>query len=81
VPPCLPAKQKDHLLALFAADEHVQAEAISATCQQMITAYREPGRSRGRALMVKLVESLSHGVPAALEPDWLVRCQLRLPMA
>jgi transposase len=32
----------------------------------MIAAYREPGRTRGRALMVKLIESLSHGVPAAL---------------
>jgi transposase len=32
----------------------------------MTAAYREPGRTRGRALMVKLTESLSHGVPAAL---------------
>ena len=32
----------------------------------MIAAYREPDRTRGRALMVKLIESLSHGVPAAL---------------
>ena len=33
---------------------------------QMIAAYREPGRAPGPALMVKLIESLSHGVPAAL---------------
>jgi len=59
-------KQKDRLLALFAADEHVQVEATWAIYQQMIAAYREPGRTRGRALMVKLIESLSHGVPAAL---------------
>jgi hypothetical protein len=59
-------KQKDRLLALLAADEHVQVEATRAICQQMIAAYREPGRTRGRALMVKLIESLSHGVPAAL---------------
>jgi transposase len=32
----------------------------------MIAAYREPNRTPGRALMVKLIESLSHGVPAAL---------------
>ena len=32
----------------------------------MIAAYREPDRTRGRALMVKLTGSLSHGVPAAL---------------
>ena len=59
-------KQKDRLLALFAADEHAQVEATWAIYQQMIAAYREPGRTRGRALMVKLIESLSHGVPAAL---------------
>jgi transposase len=59
-------KQKDRLLALFAADEHVQVEATWTIYQQMIAAYREPDRTRGHALMVKLIESLSHGVPAAL---------------
>ncbi len=34
--------------------------------QRMITAYRHPDRTRGRELMVKLIESLSHGVPAVL---------------
>jgi len=32
----------------------------------MITAYREPDRTRGRELMTALIETLSHGVPAAL---------------
>jgi len=32
----------------------------------MITAYREPDRTRGRALMTKLIESLTEGVPPAL---------------
>jgi transposase len=50
-------KQKDRLPALFAADEHVQAEATWTSCQQMIATYREPDRTRGRALMVKLIES------------------------
>jgi hypothetical protein len=59
-------KQKDRLLALFTAVEHVQVEATWAIYQQMIAAYREPDRTRGRPLMVKLIESLSHGVPAAL---------------
>jgi transposase len=58
--------QKDRLLALFAADEHVQVEATWTIYQQIFAAYREPDRTRGRALMVKLIESLSHGVPAAL---------------
>lgn len=53
----LTGKQKDRLLALLAADEHVQAEATRAIYQQMIAASREPGRTRGRALMVKLTES------------------------
>jgi transposase len=59
-------KQKDRLLALLAAAQHARAEATRAICQQMIAAYREPGRARGRALMARLTESLSHGVPAAL---------------
>jgi transposase len=32
----------------------------------MITAYREPNRKTGRALMTSLIESISRGVPAAL---------------
>lgn len=32
----------------------------------MITAYRDPDRSSGRAIMVKLIKSVTHGVPAVL---------------
>ena len=32
----------------------------------MIAAYREPDRTRGRALMTSLIASVSHGVPSAL---------------
>jgi transposase len=32
----------------------------------MIAAYREPDRSKGRELMVKLIESVGQGVPSAL---------------
>ena len=32
----------------------------------MIAAYREPDRTRGRALMTSLIASVSHGVPAEL---------------
>ena len=32
----------------------------------MITAYRETDKARGKQLMCQLIESLSHGVPAAL---------------
>jgi transposase len=59
-------KQKDRLSDLFATDEHVQVEATWGIYQRMIAAYREPDRAKGRELMVKLIESVSHGVPAAL---------------
>ncbi len=59
-------KQKDRLAALFKTDEHVEVEATWGIYQRMITAYREPDRPRARELMQKLIESVSHGVPAAL---------------
>jgi hypothetical protein len=62
----LTEKQKDRLVDLFASDEHVQAEATWGIYQRTIAAYREPDRVKGRELMIKLIESVSHGVPAAL---------------
>jgi len=59
-------KQCQRLKDLFTADEHVQVEATWGIYQRMITAYREPDRTRGRELMKKLIESVSHGVPGAL---------------
>ncbi|MEU6643487.1 ISL3 family transposase [Saccharomonospora sp. NPDC046836] len=59
-------KQADRLTALFAVDEHVEVEATWGIYQQMIAAYRHEDRRRGRELMVKLIDSVSHGVPAAL---------------
>jgi transposase len=62
----LTEKQKDRPADLFATEDHVQVEATWGIYQRMIAAYREPDRTRGRDLMVKLIESVSHGVPAAL---------------
>jgi transposase len=59
-------KQKDRLAGLFAADEHVEVEATWGIYQQMIAAYREPERARARTSMQQLINSISHGVPAAL---------------
>ena len=59
-------KQKQRLQALFASDRHVEVEATWGVYQRMIAAYREPDRARGRELMTKLIDSISHGVPAAL---------------
>jgi len=60
-------KQTQRLHDLFAADEHVEVEATWGIYQRMIAAYREPDRTRGRELMHKLIETVSHGVPAALK--------------
>jgi transposase len=59
-------KQRRRLEELFATDAHVEVEATWAVYQRMITAYRDPDRTRGRAVIVSLIDSISHGVPAAL---------------
>ncbi|MFT3854159.1 MAG: ISL3 family transposase [Ilumatobacteraceae bacterium] len=59
-------KQNDRLDALFAGDDHVEVEITWSVYQQMIGAYREPDRRRGRQMMASLIDSLAHGVPAAL---------------
>ena len=62
-------KQCQRLRDLFAdhaPDEHVQVQATWGVYQRMIDAYREPDRAKGRELMVKLIETVSTGVPAAL---------------
>jgi len=59
-------KQHLRLQALFGTDQHVEVEATWAIYQAMIAAYREPDRSRGRQLMRRLIDSISHNVPAAL---------------
>jgi transposase len=59
-------RQRQRLNALFAVEEHVQVEATWGIYQRMITAYREPDRTRGRQLMTTLINALSSGVPAAL---------------
>jgi transposase len=60
-------KQRQRLEALFSADEHVEVEATWGIYQRMITAYREPDKTRGRELMRQLIESISHGVPDVLK--------------
>jgi transposase len=62
----LTGKQNNRLHALFTADEHVEVEATWGINQRMIAAYREPDRTQGRKLMQQLINSVSHGVPAAL---------------
>ena len=59
-------KQTRRLTDLFATDEHVEIEATWGIYQRMIAAYREPDRCHGRKLMQQLINSVSHGEPAAL---------------
>jgi transposase len=59
-------RQHQRLIALFGIEDHVQVEATWGIYQRMIGAYREPDRAKGRQLMTALIESVSHGVPAAL---------------
>nr|WP_208390722.1 ISL3 family transposase [Brooklawnia cerclae] len=59
-------KQKQRLDRLFTGDDHVEVEATWAVYQRMVTAYREPDRTRGRDLMTHLIASLAQGVPATL---------------
>jgi len=62
----LTEKQQNRLNDLFTGDDHVQVEATWGIYQRMIAAYREPNRAQGRQLMSKLIDSVSHSVPAAL---------------
>ncbi len=59
-------KQRGRLVELFATDDHVEVEATWGIYQRMIAAYREPERTLGRELMVKLIASVTAGVPKAL---------------
>jgi transposase len=59
-------KQKARLTDLFTSDAHVEVEATWGIYQRMIGAYREPDKKKGRKLMVKLIGSVSHGVPVQL---------------
>ncbi|MDQ3628575.1 MAG: ISL3 family transposase [Actinomycetota bacterium] len=59
-------KQKKRLAELFTGDQHVQVEVTWSIYQRMITAYREPDRTKGSEIMTKLITSIRHGVPAAL---------------
>ena len=62
----LTEKQEQRLTDLFTTDAHVQVEATWGIYQRMIAAYRDEDRAKGRMSMEKLIEAVSHGVPAAL---------------
>src|SRR3954469_24729343 len=59
-------KQRQRLTALFPTGEHAEVEATWGVYQRLIAAYRDPDRSHGHEAMTKLIDALSHGVPAEL---------------
>jgi transposase len=59
-------KQRTRLSELFAVDAHVEVEATWGIYQRMITAYREPDRTKGRELMEQVIASVATGVPKPL---------------
>ncbi len=59
-------KQKTRLQELFSKDAHVQVEATWRIYQQMISAYRDPDRARGRTMLRTLIDALSTGIPLEL---------------
>jgi transposase len=58
--------QRQRLTVLFAPDEHAEVEATWGVYQRLIAAYRDPDSGHGREAMTRLIDALSHGVPAAL---------------
>lgn len=59
-------RQQARIEALFADDDHVQLEATYGVYQQLVGAYREPDRAKGRARLEAFIVSISSGVPGVL---------------
>ncbi len=59
-------RQRERLVLLFSTDDHVEVEATWGIYQRMITAYRDPERTRAREAMRALIACLRDGVPAPL---------------
>ncbi len=62
----LTPRQKTRLEALFAGDDHVEVETTWGIYQQMIAAYREPDKAKGKTLMQAVIDAIGSGVPGAL---------------
>gem|GEM_PF-53470 len=58
--------QRERLTVLFTDPAHLEVEATWGIYQRIITAYREPDRTRGRELMHAVIDSLREGIPAEL---------------
>ena len=65
--PLLTARQKARLEAVFADDSHLAVEVCWGFYQRIIAAYAHPDRRRGKTMMITIINSLRHGIPAGLE--------------
>ncbi|MGP9582706.1 ISL3 family transposase [Brachybacterium sp. AOP42-C2-15] len=59
-------RQSERLSALFASEKHAAVEATWEVYQAMIADYREPARTRARAMMEKVIAALRAAAPDAL---------------
>jgi transposase len=59
--------QRARLEAVFAAEEHVAVEVSWWAYQQIIAAYEDQNRQRGKALLISVIDRLRSGLPAGLE--------------
>ena len=60
-------RQRIRLEAVFAAEEHVAVAVTWWTYQQVIAAYADHDRQRGKALLIAVIDRLRTAVPAGLE--------------
>jgi transposase len=59
-------KQQARLDTLFAVDDHAVVEATWGVYQHIVDAYRDPDPAAGRRAPQKVINAISHGVPASL---------------
>ena len=60
-------RQRSRLEAVFAADEHVAVEVAWWAYQQIIAAYADQNRQRGKTLLAAVIDRLRTGLPAGLD--------------
>ncbi len=60
-------RQRTRIEAVFAAEEHVAVEVTWWAYQQIIAAYADQDRQRGKALLTSVIDTLRAAVPAGLE--------------
>ncbi len=64
--PMLTDRQRARIDAVLGTDEHVEVGVTWSVYQRIVACYRDEDRHRGRRELRALIDSLRHGVPAAL---------------